>query len=205
MFRTTTQKEGQEKAFVRADLIAAGIIRYHKYKLLSPREMQQALEILADELANIDGQEEALAIRTNIERCGLQIPKPSAPVRLDGPVGLDPTVEIGDSEGPQSCRMPKNAHTQGHGHARVQTTAVLVTQEQESYPYVRHGNHQASEEVEMHIRELLGRGWSKSAIARVLHVNRRVVIRVAREATQRRRAQSAQSSSDITSNLLGKS
>jgi hypothetical protein len=49
--------------------------------------------------------------------------------------------------------------------------------------YVRRANHQVSAEHEAFIRDLLARGWNKTAIARALCVNRRVVIRVAREAT----------------------
>jgi hypothetical protein len=48
-------------------------------------------------------------------------------------------------------------------------------------PYVRRANNQVSPETEALIRALLTQGQSKSAIARTLRVNRRVVIRVARE------------------------
>jgi hypothetical protein len=48
--------------------------------------------------------------------------------------------------------------------------------------YVRRANNQVSAELEAIIRDLLARGWTKTAIARTLRVNRRVVIRVAREA-----------------------
>jgi hypothetical protein len=51
--------------------------------------------------------------------------------------------------------------------------------------YVRRTNNQVSAELESFIRDLLARGWKKSAIARALRVNRRVVIRVAREAIPR--------------------
>jgi hypothetical protein len=51
-------------------------------------------------------------------------------------------------------------------------------------PYHRRTNNQKSEEVEAMIRDLLANEWSKSAIARHLRVNRRVVIRVALEASQ---------------------
>jgi hypothetical protein len=56
--------------------------------------------------------------------------------------------------------------------------------------YRRRANNQVSDRTEALIRELLGSGWTKSAIARQLKVNRRVVIRVAREAlsAQRREA-----------------
>ncbi len=54
----------------------------------------------------------------------------------------------------------------------------------EPAPYHRRANNQKSEEAEAMIRDLLRNEWSKSAIARHLHVNRRVVIRVALEASQ---------------------
>jgi hypothetical protein len=50
--------------------------------------------------------------------------------------------------------------------------------------YQRRANNQKSAEVEEFIRELLGRGLSKTAIAKQLSINRRVVIRVSREAVQ---------------------
>lgn len=50
--------------------------------------------------------------------------------------------------------------------------------------YRRRANSQKSAEIEEFIRDLLGRGLSKTAIAKQVGVNRRVVIRVAREATQ---------------------
>jgi DNA invertase Pin-like site-specific DNA recombinase len=53
--------------------------------------------------------------------------------------------------------------------------------------YHRRANNQISEQAETLIRDLLDRGWTKTAIAESLRVNRRVVIRVARE------CQSAQS------------
>lgn len=51
-------------------------------------------------------------------------------------------------------------------------------------PYRRRANNQKSAEMEGFIRDLLERGLTKSAIAKQLGVNRRVVIRVAREALQ---------------------
>ena len=59
-------------------------------------------------------------------------------------------------------------------------------------PYVRRANNQVSGELEGFIRDLWARGWKKSAIARALRVNRRVVIRVAREAIPREAIPSAQ-------------
>jgi DNA invertase Pin-like site-specific DNA recombinase len=52
------------------------------------------------------------------------------------------------------------------------------------HSYHRRANNQKSAEVEEFIRDLLGRGLSKTAIAKQLKVNRRVVIRVARETIQ---------------------
>jgi hypothetical protein len=51
-------------------------------------------------------------------------------------------------------------------------------------PYRRRANNQVSDRTEVLIRELLDGGWTKSAIARQLKVNRRVVIRVANEMDQ---------------------
>ena len=48
--------------------------------------------------------------------------------------------------------------------------------------YVRRANNQVSAELEAFIRDLLARGRTKTAIAHALRVNRRVVIRIAREA-----------------------
>lgn len=48
-------------------------------------------------------------------------------------------------------------------------------------PYARRAPNQVSPETEALIRELLTQGQTKSAIARAVNVNRRVVIRVARE------------------------
>ena len=59
-------------------------------------------------------------------------------------------------------------------------------------PYVRRANNQVAGELEGFIRDLWARGWKKSAIARALRVNRRVVIRVAREAIPREAIPSAQ-------------
>lgn len=67
-------------------------------------------------------------------------------------------------------------------------------------PYRRRANNQKSAEVEEFIRELLGRGLSKTAIAKRLAVNRRTVIRVSREAVQ-----SARDAKICTPNDLGKS
>ncbi len=51
-------------------------------------------------------------------------------------------------------------------------------------PYRRRANNQVSAAVESMIRDLLEQQWTKTAIAKHLKVNRRVVIRVAREAAE---------------------
>jgi hypothetical protein len=53
--------------------------------------------------------------------------------------------------------------------------------ENSPHHYVRRANNQVLPETEALIRELLRQGQTKSAIARALRVNRRVVIRVAGE------------------------
>ena len=65
----------EQKLIARADLIAAGLIRHHKFKVASPTEISQALEILAEDLARIEDQDEALKIRKRVEAYGLQIPE----------------------------------------------------------------------------------------------------------------------------------
>jgi len=52
-------------------------------------------------------------------------------------------------------------------------------------PQQRRGPNQIPEGLEEIIRELLGRGWGKSRIARTLRLNRRTVIRVARQNAQK--------------------
>jgi len=71
--------------------------------------------------------------------------------------------------------------------------------------YVRRANNQVSAELEAIIRDLLASGWTKTAIARALRMNRRVVIRVAREAVPSETIQSAQSGGERSPNGLGES
>lgn len=71
--------------------------------------------------------------------------------------------------------------------------------------YVRRANNQVSAELEAFIRDLLARGWKKTVIARALRVNRRVVIRVAREAVTSETIPSAQCNGQRSPNGLGKS
>jgi hypothetical protein len=62
---------------------------------------------------------------------------------------------------------------------------VHVQQSAQPQPrYRRRANNQVSEAVEALIRDLLQQQWTKTAIAKHLKVNRRVVIRVAREAAE---------------------
>ena len=71
--------------------------------------------------------------------------------------------------------------------------------------YVRRANNQVSAEIESMIRNLLARGWKKSAIASALRVNRRVVIRVARELVPGETIQNAQCADEPPPNGLRES
>jgi DNA invertase Pin-like site-specific DNA recombinase len=66
--------------------------------------------------------------------------------------------------------------------------------------YVRRANNQVSADLEAVIRDFLSRGWTKTAIARAFRVNRRVVIRVAREAGPKETVQSAQCAGERSPN-----
>jgi DNA invertase Pin-like site-specific DNA recombinase len=55
--------------------------------------------------------------------------------------------------------------------------------------YHRRANNQISAQTEILLRDLLDRGWTKTAIAESLRINRRVVIRVAREALSAQNSQ----------------
>jgi len=168
--------EQQEKLAKRARLVASGILRYHTFKLLSLEELNQSVEILAEDLASLRDRDVALKIRGDVERCGLKFPKlGSAP--SDSQVHTERSTKLEELDDALVEELNDNAaHT---------------TQRKERMPcqYVRRAGNQVSEQLETFIRELLGCGWKKSAIARALRINRRVVIRVARE------AQSAQKSS----------
>jgi hypothetical protein len=83
---------------------------------------------------------------------------------------LDPTGKTGDSESSQMCSIPKDVNK-----------ADVHAQRQQSSVYVRHGNNQVSEEIEVHIQELLRRGWDKSATARALRVQSRGLSFASRE------------------------
>lgn len=88
--------EAQQKTITPARLIASGIIRY--YKLEIANEVDQSLEILAGELAQITAQEEVLTIRGYLKRYGLQVPDVSPTVQPDGQPGLETTSQYRDSE-----------------------------------------------------------------------------------------------------------
>jgi hypothetical protein len=77
--------KSQEKLVKRADLIAAGLIRYHKFKVITPSEIAEALEILAHDLARIEDLEERLKIRARVEGFGLQIPEVDVVVHIPKP------------------------------------------------------------------------------------------------------------------------
>lgn len=70
-------------------------------------------------------------------------------------------------------------------------------------PYRRRANNQKSAEVEEFIRQLLDRGMTKTAVAKQLGVNRRTVIRIARETLQN--AQQVNGGENSVPNDLGKS
>jgi hypothetical protein len=167
--------EQQEKIVMRARLIASGILRYHKFNVSSVDELNRSVEILAEELARIEAQDVVLSIREAVEHYGLKVPEISAAVLADAGDDLGRNEWIEDGEG---VRMKDS--------------------KQVPFRYVRRANNQISEPLEALIWDLLGHGWTKSAIAKALRVNRRVVIRIAHE------AQSAQKTRIRVPNDLGK-
>jgi hypothetical protein len=165
--------EEQEKLIMRARLIASGAIRFWQYE--KPVAVRQWCEILAEELVKIKDPAVVLNIKESVLRYGLHLPKVPAPSfredlnEAETRVASDPVKDDRDRDVLQPpCRV-----------------------------YLRRTNNQVSEYTEAHIRELLSRGLSKSAIARAIRVNRRVVIRVARE------NQSAQQGTKCCPNDLG--
>jgi hypothetical protein len=161
----------QEKLIMRARLVASGAIRWWQYD--KSMAVRQWCEIIAEELVKIEDPAVVLNIKESVLRYGLHLPEIQAPAFLDG---LDEAVAKtgGDSvKGEQEASHPP------------------------CWVYVRRANNQVSEYTEAHIRELLSRGLSKSAVARAIRVNRRVVIRVAHE------AQSAQQGQKGHTNDLG--
>jgi hypothetical protein len=164
--------ENQERLIVRARLLASGIIRYWQYD--KSTEVRNWLAIMAEELAKIEEPGVVLNIQESLRRFGLHVPEWSAPPPLDG-------------------------LAQGRAGAETQSNSSKDETEPEpgAFVYNRRANNQVSECLEGCIRDLLRRGLSKSAVARALRVNRRVVIRVATE------AQSAQQNRKCRTNDLG--
>lgn len=161
---------------MRARLIASGILRYHSFRVSSVKELNDSVEILGEELSRIKASDVVMSIREAVERVGLKVPDLSPAVQAELRVELGSTGMIGDGNG-----------------AQTETSKPVP------FRYVRRANNQVSEPLEMAIRDLLDRGWTKSAIAKAVRVNRRVVIRVARE------IQSAHKNERQVSNDLGKS
>lgn len=146
----------QQKQIIRARLIASGIA--HWWPFDDPVEVSLWLEILAEELVKIEDENFVSSVRDSLRRCGLDVPE----VMLTEPPNLGRNAAAAEGAGKPS----KNKHER----------------EQSASSYTRRAPNQISEYTEAHIRELLRRGLSKSAVARALRVNRRVVIRVAQEA-----------------------
>jgi len=145
--------EPQEKLVLRARLMASGV--FHRLQCGEPEKMHIWLHLLAEELAAIKETNVAANIRESLRRYGLYVPE------LSVDSSSDAGQQVEDNEG--SC-------------------VPVVEQAPPHCQYVRRAGNQVSEYTEARIRELLGRGLSKSAVAQALRVNRRVVIRVAREA-----------------------
>jgi len=145
--------EPQEKLVLRARLMASGV--FHRSQYGESEEMHIWLQLLAEQLVGIKETEVAANIRESLHRCGLYLPE----------LGVDTSSDAGQQvENNEGSCVP------------------VVEQAPPHCQYFRRAGNQVSEYTEVHIRELLSRGLSKSAVARALRVNRRVVIRVAREA-----------------------
>src|ERR1019366_5124345 len=86
--------------------------------------------------------------------------------------------EVCDTAGVRNCIKEKGVELP----VCKRTGSFRINQKVTASPYVRRAGNQISAELERLVRELLERGCSKSQISRVLRMNRRVVIRVAREA-----------------------
>jgi hypothetical protein len=91
----------QEKLIARARLIASGIIRY--YKLETAKEVDQSLEILAEEVAQIVASGEVRAIRGILERYGLQVPELRSAVHADQQQDHQITPQHSDSKASTLC------------------------------------------------------------------------------------------------------
>lgn len=117
-----------DKLVARARLIASGILRYHKFHLLSPKEVDESLEILAEELASLESPDEALTIRRDVELYGLQVPAVTEAVHRVNQDELESSESIGLFEGTQVCRTLKNIDTQGLGVHRAKGPAAQEQQ-----------------------------------------------------------------------------
>ncbi len=120
--------ETQEKLIARARLIASGIIRY--YKLETAKEVDQSLGILAEELSQIEAEEEVSAIRRILERYGLRVPELSSTVHADQQHDHEITRPRGDSEASPLCSGLTKVYNQDapvHG-----ATAVNAQDQQKS-------------------------------------------------------------------------
>lgn len=87
-------------------------------------------------------------------------------------------------------------------HEWLATKGVEVRPCYRPAPYVRRANNQVSAEIEAMIRDLLARGWKKTAIATALRLNRRVVIRVARGLVPGETIQNAQCADERSPNTF---
>jgi hypothetical protein len=139
---------------MRTRLIASGTIRWWEFD--KSIEVRQWCEIVAEELAKIEDSAIVRNIRESLLRHGLHVPDLRPPAS---------SQETSTEVGPTS-----DSSRDEHGDERS------------TFLYTRRAPNQISEYTESHIRELLNRGLTKSAVARTLRVNRRVVIRVWREA-----------------------
>jgi hypothetical protein len=162
----------QEKLVMRAQLIASGVIRWWQFD--KSKDVHDWLQILAEEVAKIEDVQIADNIRDALLVHGLRLP-----------ACVPPCTHAQDGTEVRPARKP----SRDQDGDKPEKSTVL---------YVRRANNQVSEYTEAHIRELLDRKMAKSAVARALRVNRRVVIRVARE------AQSAQQPQKSRTNDLGR-
>ena len=122
--------ENQKKIIARARLIADGISRNHKWSLLTPAEMVEALEILAEELAKIEHDEEAPKIRARMEAHGLQFPPINSPVHADSMDGQETDEETSDTADSKLCGRLTTVYTQA---STVQNGAASQGQVQQMH------------------------------------------------------------------------
>ena len=112
-------------------------------------------------------------------------------VVMEALVHRENCLKSADKDVPKELLMAAVADLEADGRDTSDTIAWLskhgvhvALSAQTPPPYRRRANNQVPAEVEALIRELLAKSWSKSAISKQLNVNRRVVIRVAREAAE---------------------